>query len=208
MASKDQKRIITSLNSNLTELISKCNKGNINKNDLTSVIEGNNRKLAELFEPVREISSETELEQVKQTIDPTILSVISYLLENANKNSEREINKVIMLYNEQKEQLEKYREYSQGEFFKLGNKIDKLETEKKELNKRAETAEAKVKVLEQELITSNANIDDLEQNKRNIHIVLNNLPSGSGTNNEVLTTYAKLESNWTMIQQTLSKKIL
>ena len=90
MASLVQKRIISSLNSNLAELLSKCTKVNINKTDLTSVIEGNNRKLAELFVTVREISNETELEQVQKTIDPTLLSVIRYLLDNANKNSERD----------------------------------------------------------------------------------------------------------------------
>ena len=203
MATPDQTRVITSLNTNLAELITKCTKTSINKTDLTSVIEGNNKKLAELFVPIREIHGETELAQIESTVDPTTMSIIKYLLENAYKNSEREVNKVMLLYKDQKDHLERYREYSDNMFLKLETKIDTLETANKELTKRAQTAETKANALEQELLTSNANIDELEQNKRNTHLVINNLRPDSGTDVDAFINLCKdkikLESSVTDI---------
>ena len=49
MATPDQTRVITSLNTNLAELITKCTKTSINKTDLTSVIEGNNKKTCRII---------------------------------------------------------------------------------------------------------------------------------------------------------------
>ena len=203
MASPDQTCVITTLNNNLAELITKCTKGSINKTDLTSVIEGNNKKLAELFVPIREIHGETELAQIESTVDPTTMSIIKYLLENAYKNCEREVNKVMLLYKDQKEHLERYREYTDDRFFKLETKIDTLENANTELTKRAQTAETKAKALEQELLTSNANIDELEQNKRNTHLVINNLRPDSGTDVDAFISLCKdkikLESSVTDI---------
>ena len=197
MATPDQTRVITSLNTNLAELITKCTKGSINKTDLTSVIEGNNKKLAELFVPIREIHGETELAQIESTVDPTTMSIIKYLLENAYKNCEREVNKVMLLYKDQKDHLERYREYTDNRFFKLETKIDTLENANTELTKRAQAAETKAKALEQELLTSNANIDELEQNKRNTHLVINNLRPDSGTDVDAFINLSKKSIRFT-----------
>ena len=64
--------IITKLNNNLTDLLKQCSPGNQNakKSDLSILIEGNNKKIAELFAPITPESD----------IDPNLLPIIKLVL--------------------------------------------------------------------------------------------------------------------------------
>ena len=161
--------IITKLNNNLTDLFKQCSPGNQNarKSDLSILIEGNNKKIAELFAPITPESD----------IDPKLLPILKLVLSDANKKNE-------LLYKELKERYESDREEYRTEFFNMKQKIDALDKDKSALLKRAQTAEKEVRELKQEIETSRANIDDLEQGKRNSCIVVNNLATNTASNDE------------------------
>ena len=156
--------IAEKLNNNLTELLKQCSTGNQNakKTDLSMLIECNNKKIAELFAPITPASD----------IDPSLLPIIKHVLDDVNKKNE-------ILYKELKDRYESDREEYRTEFFDLKQRIDALNKDKSALLQRALTAENEVRELKQEIKTSRASIDDLEQCKRNSCIVVNNLAPAS-----------------------------
>ena len=151
------------------------------------LIEGNKKKIAELFAPITPASD----------IDPNLLPIIKLVLSDANKKNE-------LLYKELKERYESDKEEYRTEFFNLKQRIDDLDKDKSALLKRAQTAEKEVRELKQEIETSRANIDDLEQSKRNSCIVINNLAPNTASNDEeafikLCTDKIRLDSTQTEI---------
>ena len=121
-------------------------------------------------------------------INPSIIKLFELLISTSEKGTEKVVNNGIAnsdkLFNVLKDRLDSDRLYYDGEFYKLNDRIDILLKDNQALTKRAENAEAKVVTLEQQLRTTDADIDDLEQSNRNAYLVVNNLPHETNTTDE------------------------
>ena len=165
--------VISKLNNNLADLMKQFSdsKQNLKKTDVSMLIEENNKKIAELFIPTAPAS------ELEQNIDPNLLAIIKLILNDTNQKTET-------LFKEIKERVESQSQHYDNEIFNLHKEVNELKKGKAELEQRAETAEDKVKALENEIDISKGNIDDLDQSKRNSCIVINNIAHSTTTTDE------------------------